>query len=1063
MKRLLLCLGMVVIAMTTYAQRTISGIVSDDSGDGLIGASVLAEGTDVGTTTDFDGSYSLEVPEGTANLIFSYIGYQEEVVALGASDIIDITLREGVALEEVVVTALGIKREKKTLGYASTTVTSELLAEKPETDVGRLLAGKSPGVNIASASGIAGSGTKINIRGTSTVSGNSQPLWVVDGIPINTAANENNDFRDGNVTPTRNLDIDPNNIASMSVLRGLAATNAYGSQGRNGVILITTKTGSSEAGKERFFANVSQSFNAVTAHIPEYQNSWANGFDGNYGEFFSNWGSLFSNNTEVPRHPYFEHRNTFPDRPEFGQPYTPVAAPNNVEDFFETGTSTTTSLTAGVSGQKSAFNVAVSRLDESGYIKNNNLDRTNVSIGGMAKVGEKLKLSGNFNVIQTNFETPPVGAGQGSRAIGGPSVFATLFYTPRNIDLMNLPYEHPVTRASVYYRNGNDIVNPRWLLEHAGQTSTTNRFMTMMNANYAVTDWMSVNYRFGLDHYNESQSYHVNRGAVGFPGSAAVFGTGLLRTTEGSNSIYDHNIVLSGQRNLSDDIDFSFNAGFNHREDRYEQVGLESTNQVVFGLLNHRNFAQSNSRDFRNNNLSFERTQIIQGFYGDLTFGYRNYLYLTAAARNDWASSHEQEFRSQFYPSVNMSFIPSDAFDLSNTPISFLKLRAGYGTSANFSSPYRTRPFLSLNSQITEDANGNVISLALPRSLANPNLKPELQTELEFGGEVKLFTNRIGIDVSYYDRLAEDQIIRRQLDPASGYDNTFINAGAISNKGWEIGLSLTPVSNKNVVWNVRANYTRNRSLVESLPDGTDEILLSGFTNLGSFAVEGEPFGVIKGTYVVRDGADGRTGNLTTNNNGDWVISNNTDIIGDPNPNYMLSTFTDVTVFGITLAAQLDYVDGGQIFSYSAATPTGRGVAEELESFNPEVTVVLPGVNQETGEPNDRPIAASSLFFGNNILGGGADDRGIYDASTVRLREVSLSYSVPKKLLSKTSVVKSINISLVANNVWYRAVNTPKSAKVDPERTAFGTGNGIGFDFLGGPSAARYGATVRFGF
>lgn len=352
MKKISLVLAMVLFVVSfSLAQRTISGTVTGGKGDALIGASVVAKATTNGTVTDLDGKYSLEVAAGTTTLVFSFVGYETKEVALGASNVVDVNLDEAGSLTEVVVTAQGIKREKKSLGYASTTIAATDIANKPETDVARALAGKTPGLVVAGSSGLAGSGNKMTIRGISSVSGSTQPLWVVDGVPVSTATNENNNFRDGNVTPSRALDIDPNNIESISVLRGLSATTLYGSEGRNGVILVTTKGASGGKGTAKMEASVSQSYNVVEAIVPEYQNKWANGFDGDYGEFFSNWGVLFSDNKVQPAHPYKEHAALFPNRPEFAQPYTPQAYPNNVADFFRKGTSSNTSANVSMKTQ----------------------------------------------------------------------------------------------------------------------------------------------------------------------------------------------------------------------------------------------------------------------------------------------------------------------------------------------------------------------------------------------------------------------------------------------------------------------------------------------------------------------------------------------------------------------------------------------------------------------------------------------------------------------------------------------------------------------------------------
>lgn len=1076
MKRLSLVFSMVVMAMmVAVAQRTVVGTVLDDGGEALIGASVLAKSTSAGTVTDVNGKFTLAVPREASVLVISYTGYTTQEITLGASNVVEVRLAGSTVLNEVVVTALGIKRDKKALGYAATVINSDQIAEKPETDVARALIGRSPGLTITNSSGIAGSGTKINIRGTSTVSGNSQPLWVVDGVPINTAANENNkNFADGNITPTRNIDIDPNNIESISILRGLSATTLYGSQGRNGVILVSTKTGT--PGKKKFTASLSQSYHQVEAHVPEYQNKWANGFDGDYGEFFSNWGSLFNGKaptnpnggvtTPYWRHPYWEHRALFPEFPEFttidgkaeATGYIPQPQPNNIKDFFQTGQSATTSFNAGVSNDLGSFNISFAHTNESGYIKNNDLGRTNFSLGGTANISKKLSLSGNFNFVQTDFATPPTAAGLGSNSAGGPGVFANLFYTPRNMDLMGWPYQNPVTGASVYYRNNNSITNPRWLLDNAAQTNKASRLFGNVAASFQINSWAKVMYRLGMDTYGEKQSYHINRGAVGFPADLSAFARGLYRTTNGTNTIFDHSLILGGSRNLSDDLDLSVNIGANGRRDDYDQTGIESSDQVVFGLLEHRNFISNSNRDLRTNPLSFKETSIILGLFGDATLGYRNYVYLNVQARNDWASTHEKDFRTQLYPGFSLSFIPTQAFSgMESDMLNFLKLRIGYGTSANFATPYNTRPTLTLNAAKSVDANGNVITLALPELLANPNLGPELQKELEAGIELRAFNNRVGLEFSVYDRTAEDQIVQRPLDPSTGYVSTFINAGTITNKGVEIGLSITPVKTKNFDWNLRANFTKNKSLVESLPDGSKEFPISGFSNLGAFVVQDEPFSVIKGIAATRNDK----GELLITANGDYTLDSEISIIGDPNPDFQLSGFSDINYRGLSLGVQFDYVHGGDIFSYSAGTLTGRGVAKELEEFNPELPIILPGVLAD-GSPNNIPQPASGVFFGNTIIGGGPDDRGIFDATRARLREVSLTYSVPGRWLGD-SFVKGATISLIANNMWFRTFNTPKSSKVDPDRTPFGTDNGIGFDFLSGPSAKRYGLNVKFNF
>ena len=1072
-KFLLLCFSFAFVLSSWAQERVVSGkVTSTEDGSSLPGVNVVLKGTTNGTVTDVEGNYKLTVPTSGGSLVFSFIGLQTQEIAIGERNTVDIGLGLDVQqLTEVVVTAQGIQRDQKALGFATTTISSALLAEKPETDVGRALQGRTPGLQILNSSGLAGSSSRINIRGNSSITGDTQPLWIVDGVPINTASNDiSADFRDGQVAPSRFLDIDPNNIESVSVLRGLSATTTYGSQGRNGVILVTTKTGSKGKNKSRFTGSIGQSYFVSEAILPEFQNKWANGFDGAYGEFFSNWGSLFNGQPSGVRHPYWEWRDLFPEHPEFAQTatdnggYIPVAQPNNVKAMFQKGSSATTSLSLGASNEFGSAAFSYSHLDEKGFMLNNNVKRDNLSFGGNLKLTKKLTLSSSFNFVKTDFQTPPSAAGTGSNSVGGPSVFATLFYTPRNIDLEGWPYENPVTHANTFYRNNNGIDHPRWLLNNTLQTSVTNRFFSSNSLSYDVTDWFNVTYRLGYDTYSEKQAYEINKGGVGFDSNLTP---GAYRTSVSGNTVVDHSVLTTFKKQLNQDLDLSALVGFNYRSNAYEQTGLESLGQVVYGLLEHRNFTSTQAKDFRGNQLNFVRNSAIAGVFFDANLGYKDYLYVNLSGRNDWSSTLEKDNRSLFYPGGSVAFVPTAAFaNFAPNILDFLKLRFAYGTSANFGSPYNTRSTLTLNAQTRVDNIGNVVTSTQPALLANKDLKPELLTETEFGIESKLLENRVRLDLSFYNRVAKDQIINRPLDPSTGYGSVYINAGTIQNKGIEMQLGGVVLKTGDFAWDLAVNYTRNRSLVKELPEGSKEILVNGFTNLGNFAIEGEPLNVIKGSYVERS----PDGQLIVNEQGDYKAADEIGIIANPNPDWLGSVISTMTWKGLTFGMQWDYVHGGQVYSYTAQTMIGRGVAKDLESFDPTLPLILPGVREITDgsgnvtgyTPNNIPLTTSGVFFGNTIIGGSPDDRGVYDATRVRFREISMAYSLPKTVTSKLKV-GAINVSLVGNNLWFRAINAPKYAKADFDRTAFGTNNGAGFDFLGGPSARRYGVNVKITF
>jgi TonB-linked SusC/RagA family outer membrane protein len=1069
-KILLLCFSFVFMAYFALGQeRVISGkVTAAEDGTPLPGVNVVLKGTTNGAVTDSEGTYKLSIPSSGGTLVFSFIGLKTSEEEIGERVVIDVAMAADVSqLEEVVVTAQGVQRETKALGFATTTISSALLQDKPETDVGRALQGRAPGIQILAGSGLAGSSSRINIRGNSSITGDTQPLWVVDGVPVNTQSNDiNQSFADGQVAPTRFLDIDPNNIESMTVLRGLSATTTYGSQGRNGVILVTTKTGARGGKLNKFSGSITQNYFVSEAVVPEFQNKWSNGFDGAYGEFFSNWGSLFNGQPSGVRHPYWEHKDIFPDHPEFAETnYTPVAQPNNVSDFFDRGSTSTSSINLSTSNEFGSYSFNYSHMNDKGFVKHNELTRDNFSLGGNLKLTKNLTLSSTFNFVRTDFQTPPSAAGTGSNSIGGPSIFAELFYTPRNIDLTNWPWENPVTHASVYYRNNNSISNPYWTLNNARQTSVTNRFFSSSSLNYKFTDWLNVTYRLGLDTYSEDQTYYVNKGGVGYDSNLTP---GVYRSQNSNNTIYDHSVLASINKQLSSDFDLTALLGWNFRDNRYQQTGLESLGQVVYGLIEHRNFTATQSKDFRGNNLNFiSRSAIVGGFF-DANLGYKDYLYVNVSGRNDWSTNLETANRSKFYPGASVAFVPTAAFpNIAPDILDFLKVRVAYGTSANFGAPYRTRASLSLNAQTRVDNIGNVVTSRTPVLLANADLKPELLTETELGIESKLFQNRVRLDLSFYKKVSEDQIVERPLDPSTGYTSVFINAGTISNKGIEMQLGGAILKTDNLTWDVTLNFTRNRSMVEELPEGSKEILINGFSGgLGNYAIEGKPLNVIKGTYVERS----PDGELIVNPQGDYKFADEIGIIADPNPDWLGSAITSVSWKGLTFGMQWDYVHGGQTYSFTAATMVGRGVAKDLESFDPTLPLILPGVLEVTDvngdvtgyTPNNLPLTTSGVFFGNTIIGGAPDDRGVYDATRVRFREVSLGYNLPKSITNKLKV-NGINVTLMGNNLWFRAINAPKYAKADFDRTAFGTNNGMGFDFLGGPSARKYGVNLKITF
>ncbi len=1063
MRKFLLVLFSFAFALSASAQeRTISGkVTSADDGGGLPGVNVLLKGTSNGTVTDAEGNYKLAVPAAGGTLVLSFIGFTTQEVEIGERSVIDTGLSSDVKqLTEVVVTAQSIQQDKRALGYSVTSIGGNIVAQKPESDLARLLQGKIPGVNITNTGGVSGTGTNIIIRGYTTITGNKQPLWIVDGVPFNSSTNAQGGFLSGNqATPSRFLDLDPNNIERIDVLKGLSAAVLYGEQGRNGVMIVTTKNGRKR--KEQMEVNLNQSYFVTDiASMPELQNNYGNGFDQNWGFFFSNWGPKFGaigSPDSIP-HPLSNApaaiRNQFPQF--LGTKVKYEAHPNNVRDFFKKGFSSNTSLNVNGGTENVSYNASLSYLSDEGFIENNTLKKLNFGIGFNANVTPKFTVSTSFNYASTEQRTPPISAGNGSGTAGdGNSIFADVFYTPRNIDLMGLPFETPQTRQSAYYRAGNDIQNPRWTAKYNLSTNDTKRFFGRTSFNYKLAEGLDITYRVGLDTYTELQSYEINKG-----GPQNI--NGVYRTSTGQNTIWNHDVFMSFNKDLNQDFNLNFVVGFNNRRDDYIQDGIESSQQIVFGYMNHENFlTHSNASGISGLNLNFKESYVLYGAYGTASLGYKDFAYITFQGRNDWKSTVEVANQSIFYPSVSVSFIPTTAFGFESDMINQIKVRVNYGTSAGYPQPYGTRNVLNLQGRPYLDGVGIPISTnTLSNRLGNPNLKPELQAEIEAGIEGSFINNRLGIDLSAYTRTTTDLITDAPLDPSTGYTETRINVGEISTKGIELSLRGTPVKMSGFQWDITLNWWAYRSVVEKLGGGLERVQIPGgaYSDLGNYAVPGEPYNVIYGNYVPTLNNSGRKEDRIVGGDGFYVASDDIKRIGDPNPMWNASLFNTFTYKGFTLSAQMEYRQGGDIWSLTTATLIGRGVSKFVD-FDHDRTFTLPGVKAD-GTPNDVQITSAGVYFSNVAFG--PSDLQIYDGTTIRLRDVSLNYDLPKSFLQKTPF-KRVTVGVSGQNMWFKAVNIPSEINFDTDVLSTGVGNGLGFDLFTGPSAKRYGGMIRITF
>ena len=1067
-----LLVSFLFLASNVWAQdRTISGsVTSDEDGSGLPGVNVIIKGTTVGTTTDVNGSYTLDVPSDGGTLVFSFIGLASQEIEIGARSVVDVVMSSEVEeLQEVVVTALGITKEKAALGYAVTSVGGSQLEARPEADIARLLRGKVPGVDITSQSGVTGTGTNIIIRGYSSISGSNQPMFVLDGVPIDASTYSDRGFTSGGATASsRFLDLDPNNVAEVSVLKGLAATVLYGEAGRNGVILITTKTGQQggPVGNKKVEVSFSQSYfvNKV-ASLPDDQDQYGNGWQNNAAAAFSNWGAPFDQPNRngltdgTIKHPYDRAiwHGVFPELIGARWKYQ---AYDNLQNFFVDGSQKNTSL--GISarvGNNSSIKANYGWTKDDGYIPFNEYTKHNFSLGANTQLSNGLKLTASFNYIESQAIKPPTAPSRNSNSTQV-SLFGNVMYTPRSWNLFGLPYERPDTHGSVYYRGNNGMQHPLWTLHNAHDRDDVTRFIGNMGLSYEIADFLSISYRIGIDRTSLMNNYMINKNGV--QGYAV---NGRYMTSNRNNVNYDQTVNLNGSVELNQDLDLSFLVGANLKSRNYELHQINSSYQFIYNFFDHSNFNTTTAN-------SYYLRENTYGAYANLSLSYKDYAFLEASARNDWTSTLEPENRSVLYPSTSVSILPLKALDINNENLNFLKVRFGFGTSAGYPSPYSTRGSLNTSTNVFMTNSGTTLnSNAVSNFYANAGIKPEIHKELELGIEGKFLKNRVGIDISAYTKDSEDLIIDLELDQSTGYSSSTVNSASINNKGIEAIINVVPVQSRDFTWEITGQFSKLKSEVLSIADGISKVYVAGYTGRGNIAIPGMPFGIMEGSTISRDygsldgldvtqvHSDDRL-NYTPflDANGGYTYLG-TGMIGDPQPDFVYGVTNTLSYKWATIRVQFDHQVGGDMFTTTVSTMTGRGILGNT-GFDRFVPVITNGLKLD-GTPYTKQTTANQHYWPNT--GVFYDEQSVYDASTMRLREVSLSLVAPKSFLNGTPFGNA-SLTLSAQNIWHLAYNTPKDSNFDPEVSSYGTGNNVrGFDEMTGPTAKKYGATLSLTF
>jgi TonB-linked SusC/RagA family outer membrane protein len=1046
--------------------RTITGrVTSADDGAPLPGVNVVIKGTATGTVTDVNGDYTISAPQEGGVLVFSFIGLATQEIEIGQRNNIDVTLSQDVTqLGEVVVTAIGIEREKKALGYSVAQVNSDRLSQLSEPDPLRALTGKVAGVNIFASGGMPGQATNINIRGFSSLLGNNQPLFVVDGVPFDnslfqTRATSAGTIADGAFS-NRAVDLDPNNIESITILKGAAASVLYGSRAANGVVVVTTKSGRKNAQKGlevQFNSSYSQE---EIANVPDIQKVYSQGaaFEWDQG-FVGSWGAPYTELGDGIMHPYDQPR--FADVfPEFQGVVIPAKPVNNVERFFRTGHVFENALQITSGSDRTNITAGASHMTNNGIAINTSFRRTTVNFGGSAQLANKLFVTGNVNYVASNQESLQLG-----NSLGGnnTSILTRLMFTPTSIDLASLPYINPLDNSNVYYRNDQD--NPFWLAHTSPFFSNVDRTYGNLALSYDFSENLKATYRVGFNAFTDRRLNVIAAGS-------AILPLGEIIEDDIYRQEIDALLNINYTKDFAERWSLSVNLGHNVNSRITDRQSILGTGIITFGIHDI-----DNTETQIANGGTFSERRLI-GVFADVTLGFDDYIFLNLAARRDYSSTLPTSNRAYNYPAASLSVVLTDALKINSRALTFAKVRLSAATTGKDADPYLTQTTFVTNPDL---GNGNLglpftlngkkyNILSLDDQIGNQELSPEFTTEYEAGAELRFFNGRISADVAYFLRKSTDQIVNVTTPPSSGFTSMVSNLGEVENKGIEVALTAVPVELSNGLrWTMTHTFTRIRNKVIDLGD-LDEIFLGGFTGLGLIHREGLPFGQIIGTDYLRDPETGMP--LINGDNGLLIDNPEDQIIGDPTPDFQWTMNNTFTFRGVSLSFMLDWKKGGDQFCYNCGQMRARGVTTETVE-NRESPRVIPGfiadpadvtkpLLDENGQkiPNTYQISANDLYFIDGIASSGAFVHDTYDISTIRLREVMIGYTFPKKLLERTPF-GSASISFSGRNLWYEAYNTPASLNYDPESTSINGAPGI--DFGTAPSTKRYGVNLRLTF
>lgn len=1072
-------------------EKTITGTVTDNSGVSIPGVNILVKGTTKGTQTDFDGHYTIKAMPGNV-LVFSFLGFKTEQIPVGDSKVINLIMNEDAAqLDEVVVTALGIKRDKKSLGYATQEVSGESVSKVQSSNFVNSLSGKVAGLQIK-PSGTLGGSTQVVIRGNASVGGNNQALFVVDGVPMNNDVNNKvvasvssdsrlqTSGRGGYDYGNAASDINPEDIESINVLKGAAASALYGSRAANGVIMITTKKGSRKKGLGITINSSITTGRVDKETLPVYQTKYGAGYGPGYGSnggyFYdqfdingdgindlsvpftedASWGAEFDPSLLV-----YQWNSIYPQLDTYHTPTPYIAGKHNPNSVWETSTNTVNSISLDGGGEKSSFRLGITNLNNQGNLPNSLIKRNSINFNGSLDLSDRLTASTAFTFTKSD--------GRGRYGTGYDSnnvmqQFRQWFQL--NVDVQEQKEAYFATRENITWNasawnNLSPIYsdNPYWTFYENYETDTRTRVFGNVVLNYEINDWINAMGRFTYDTYGGLQEERTNVGSSNVP-----------RYTRFNNNVseFNYDAIISFNKDIIENLNLDGNVGFNLSRKQWNSIYATTNGGLNLAGL----YALNNSVNPINSPTEYDAIQMVDGLYGRVSLGYLDTYFVEGTYRRDRDSSLPKEKNTYDYWSVTGSVILSKL--LTTDWLTFAKLRGNYGIVGNGTDPYRVFNTFTISTPF-----GGYGNASNPSSRANPILEPEQQENWELGLEMSFLDKRLGFDVTYYNTLNKNQITSVPVTRSTGYASVLLNAGTIENKGWEVQFNATPLKLKDFQWNLSLNWDKNESSVVSLAPGIESLQLASLQGgISINAVVGEPYGVIRGRdFVYYDSnGNGKTDN-SERYSANRVISSSglplrtstsNEDIGDINPDWKAGIYNNFTYKNLSLSFLIDIQKGGDIFSLDTYYGYGTGLydftAGNNELGNPLRDPVTNGPDsggwlfegvQADGTPN---TIRRDMTYPGSFGWGQPSAAHVYDAGYVKLREVSLTYNLDKKILKNTPFT-SASISCIGRNLWIIHKNIPYA---DPE-AGLSSGNIQGYQSGSYPAVKELGASVKLKF